>query len=102
MLVGILSSFAQFEADLISARTKAALRVVKANEARSGRPIGNPKFRPVPGPVVELIRELRSTGLSYGRIADELNVRGIPTAQGGRAWYPQTVAGIVKREPATA
>ena len=102
MLVGILASFAAFEADLISARTKAALRVVKENGSRSGRPIGNPTFRPVPGPVVALIRQLRDEGMSYQRIAAELNARQVPTAQGGRAWHPQTVAGIVKRAPVPA
>ena len=60
MLVGILASFAAFEADLISARTKAALEVVRKNGSRSGRPIGNPTFRSVPPAVSTLIRELRS------------------------------------------
>ena len=102
MLASILSAFAAFEADLISARTKAALRVVKQNGSRSGRPIGNPRFRPVPSPVVVLIRQLRGEGMSYRRIADELNARQVPTAQGGRAWHAQTVANVVKRPTLTA
>jgi DNA invertase Pin-like site-specific DNA recombinase len=97
MLSSILASFAAFEADLISARTKAALRVVKQNGSRSGRPIGNPSFRPVRGPVVALIRDLRTEGMSYRRIAVELNARQVPTAQGGSAWHAQTVRGILKR-----
>jgi DNA invertase Pin-like site-specific DNA recombinase len=64
MLVGILASFAAFESDLIAARTRAALRVVKQNGSRSGRPIGNPNFRPVPAPVGALIRNLRTEGMS--------------------------------------
>lgn len=97
MLVGILASFAAFEADLISARTKAALAVVRENGSRSGRPIGNPRFRPVPPTVVGLIGELRAEGGSYRAIADELNRRAIPTAQGGRCWHPQTVANVCNR-----
>lgn len=96
MLIGILSSFAQFEADLISARTKAALAVVKRNGSRIGRPIGNPSFRPVPAAVRALICELRSEGLSYRSIASELNRKEIPTAQGGKQWHPQTVSNVVR------
>lgn len=97
MLVGILSSFAAFEADLISARTKAALAVVKRNGSRSGRPIGNPGFVRVPSEVGSRILELRSEGLSYRRIAEILNADQIPTAQGGRHWHAQTIANIAKR-----
>jgi DNA invertase Pin-like site-specific DNA recombinase len=102
MLVGILASFAAFEADLISARTKAALMVVKQNGSRSGKPIGNPNYRPTPRPIVALIQQLRAEGMSYARVAAELNRRGIPTAQGGRMWHARTVNGIVRRTEATA
>jgi DNA invertase Pin-like site-specific DNA recombinase len=98
MLVSILSSFAAFEADMISARTKAALAHVKRNGSRSGRPIGNPSFRPVPPPVAKLIRELRAEGRSYRAIAETLTERGIPTERGGKCWHAQTIANIATRE----
>jgi DNA invertase Pin-like site-specific DNA recombinase len=97
MLVGILASFAAFEADLISARTKAALDVVRKNGSRSGRRIGNPKFRPVSFEMASRIRELRSDGLSYRRIAEQLNAENVPTMQGGKAWHAQTVSNICVR-----
>jgi DNA invertase Pin-like site-specific DNA recombinase len=97
MLVGILASFAAFEADLISARTKAALAVVKKRGSKSGKPIGNPRFQRVPPAVALLIRKLRSEGQSYRAIAEELNERGFPTAQGGQCWRAQTVLNIAKR-----
>jgi DNA invertase Pin-like site-specific DNA recombinase len=97
VLVGILASFAAFEADLISARTKAALEVVRKNGSRSGRPIGNPAFRSVPRAVSTLIHELRSEGRSYRAIAQTLNERGLPTAQGGKAWHAQTVSNVCRR-----
>ena len=97
MLVGILASFAAFEADLISARTKAALAVVRKNGSRSGKPIGNPNFRPVPPAVAGLICQLRSEGMSYAKIAVTLTERGIPTAQGGKGWQARTVLNIVQR-----
>lgn len=68
MLASILASFAAFEADLISARTKAALAVVRRNGSKSGRKIGNPTFRSVPPTVTALIHELRSEGISADRI----------------------------------
>lgn len=97
MLVGILASFAAFEADLISARTKAALAVVRVNGSRSGRKIGNPTFAPVPSEIAARIRQLRGGGLSYRAIAATLNAEHVPTAQGGKAWHPQTIANVTKR-----
>jgi DNA invertase Pin-like site-specific DNA recombinase len=97
MLVGILASFAAFEADLISARTKAALEVVRQNGSKSGRKIGNPTFARIPAEIEARIRELRGHGLSYARIADTLNADGVPTAQGGALWRPQTIANVCKR-----
>jgi DNA invertase Pin-like site-specific DNA recombinase len=97
MLASILASFAAFEADLISARTKAALAVVRRNGSKSGRKIGNPTFRSVPPTVTALIHELRSEGNSYRRIASTLNERGFPTAQGGKQWHAQTVANVIGR-----
>jgi DNA invertase Pin-like site-specific DNA recombinase len=97
MLVGILASFAAFEADLISARTKAALAVVRRSGSRSGKPIGNPTFRPIPPAIASVITDLRTEGMSYQAIAETLNDRAVPTAQGGKRWYPQTVANVVRR-----
>ena len=97
MLVGILASFAAFEADLISARTRAALKVVKQNGSRSGKPIGNPTFRPIPAPIASVITDLRGEGMSYQAIAETLNQRAVPTAQGGKRWYAQTVSNVVRR-----
>ena len=97
MLVGILASFAAFEADLISARTKAALAVVKKSGSRSGKPIGNPTFRPIPAAIASVITDLRGEGMSYQAIAATLNDRDIPTAQGGKRWYAQTVSNVVRR-----
>ena len=97
MLVGILASFAAFEADLISARTKAALEVVRRNGSRSGRPIGNPAFRAVPRAVSARIHELRLQGLSYRRIAETLNAENVPRMQGGKAWHAQTVSNVCRR-----
>jgi DNA invertase Pin-like site-specific DNA recombinase len=100
MLVSILSSFAAFEADMISARTKAALQHVQAHGSKSGRPVGNPSCRRCPEPVAALIRQLRDQGDSFSRIAAELNERGIPTVQGAASWRHGAVRNILLRQVA--
>jgi len=100
MLVGILASFAAFEADLISARTKAALAVVKKNGSKSGRPIGNPKFGRISSEIEAQIVELRAARMSYRSIAETLNSEQVPTVQGGERWHAQTVSNIVRRAEA--
>jgi DNA invertase Pin-like site-specific DNA recombinase len=96
MLVSVLQAFAAFEADLISARTKAALAVVRRTGSRSGRPIGNPKFQSATPAVQARICRLREEGQTYQSIADELSKEGIPTAQGGQ-WRAATIRLIYLR-----
>jgi DNA invertase Pin-like site-specific DNA recombinase len=96
-MAGMLAVFAQYERDMISARTRDALAIVRKNGSRSGRSIGNPSFRPCPEPIAQLIRDLRAEGRTYQSIAAELGMRGIPTLQGGRSWAPNTVRGIALR-----
>ena len=66
MLAGILASFAAFEADLISARTKAALAVVRTNGSKSGKQIGNPNFARIPSAIESQIVHLRTRDLATG------------------------------------
>jgi DNA invertase Pin-like site-specific DNA recombinase len=97
MLVSILSSFAAFEADMISARTRAALAHVKQHGSKSGRAIGNPNFRACPEPVAQLIRDLRAEGQSYRAIAAELSARTGRRPQGGhRRAVPGRVQGVAR------
>lgn len=35
--------------------------------------------------------EMRERGLSYERIGQALDAEGIPTATGGKRWWPMTV-----------
>jgi DNA invertase Pin-like site-specific DNA recombinase len=96
-MAGMLAVFAQYERDMISARTRSALAHVKRNGSRSGRPIGNPNFLSVSAATGARILELRETGLSYRRIAERLNEENVPTAQGGKCWYARTIQNIVAR-----
>jgi predicted ATPase len=49
-----------------------------------------------PGVVRRMQRE-RTAGKSLAAIADGLNASGVPTAQGGRRWYPATVRYTLRR-----
>jgi DNA invertase Pin-like site-specific DNA recombinase len=90
-MANVLATFAQFERRLISQRTKDALAVKKAQGVRIGRPPVMPKG------VVARISHMRTKGLSYRAIADRLNADGVPTAQGGKQWYPATVRSTIQR-----
>ena len=42
----------------------------------------------------------RASGISFGKIAAALNADGVPTAQGGKRWYPATVKAVVRGQDA--
>jgi DNA invertase Pin-like site-specific DNA recombinase len=92
LFANILAGFAEFEADLISARTRAGLEGARLR----GRYAGNPAFGRVPEDVRMRIRMLRASGLGLERIAETLNREHVPTARGGR-WTKGTIAAILKR-----
>jgi DNA invertase Pin-like site-specific DNA recombinase len=77
-MANVLATFAQFERWLIGQRTR-------ASGVRPGRPVSLPVV------VRERIAAERANGLSFAAIAEELNADRVPTAQGGRRWWPSTV-----------
>lgn len=83
-----LAAAAEFERNLISERTKAALAVKKAQGVRLGRPTQLPRE------VVERIVVERAAGAGYQRVADGLNRDQVPTAQGGARWYAGTIRAV--------
>jgi hypothetical protein len=46
---------------------------------------------------IDRIRRERAAGKSLAAIAEGLNADRIPTAQGGRCWYPATIRHTLKR-----
>jgi len=87
----VLASFARCERGSISERTKAALALKRAQGVRLGRPPQMSEH------AIERIRRERAAGKSLAAIANGLNADRIPTAQGGRRWYPATVRYTLKR-----
>ncbi len=64
-----------------------------ASQLRNGR--GRP--RALPKQVVERVEAAHAGGRSLGEIARELNADNVPTAQGGRQWWPSTVRAVLNR-----
>lgn len=91
LVANVIASVAQWERRIIGQRTKEALAVKKAQGVRIGRP------PTLPMTVGRRIQRERSKGKSFAAIADSLNRAGIPTSQGGRAWYPATVRSVLRR-----
>lgn len=51
----------------------------------------------VPPRVLARIRVARAAGRSYRQIAADLNASRVPTAHGGRQWWPSTVRTVLQR-----
>jgi DNA invertase Pin-like site-specific DNA recombinase len=90
-MANVLATFAQFERRLIGQRTREALAEKRKAGVRLGRP---PR---VPRRVVGRIRREREAGRTLATIANGLNADGVPTAQGGRKWWPATVRAVLSR-----
>lgn len=93
LMMHVLSALAEWERAMISDRTKAALKAVQARGTRVGRKSNiNPE-------TLRLISALRSSGLSWQKVADALAAEGVPTSQGGQ-WHAATVRRLAARESA--
>lgn len=86
----VVAVFANLERRLIGERTKAGLAEARRRGARLGRP------RLLPDDVVRRILVEREGGAALQAIADRLTAEGVAGAQGGRRWYPSTVAAVLK------
>jgi DNA invertase Pin-like site-specific DNA recombinase len=91
MVAGVLMQFAQFERELTSERTKAALAVKRASGARLGR------RSQLSQRVIDRIRREHESGTSMRAIATGLNEDAIPTGQGGAQWHASTVRSVLQR-----
>ena len=87
----LLATFAQFERGLISKRTRAALARTRSRGVRLGRPPTMSRY------ASDRIKRERKAGKSLAAIANGLNTDRVPTAQGGRRWYPATIRHTLNR-----
>ena len=86
----MLAAAAQYERELIAARTRDALAQARERGVRLGRPVT------LPEQVRQQIADDRAAGRSLRQIADQLTDDQVPTAQGGTRWYASTVAAVLR------
>jgi DNA invertase Pin-like site-specific DNA recombinase len=107
-MLHLYAALSEKERELISSRTKCALKVLKD----SGRKLGNPtnldeaRMRSnvtnrknaddFASNVMSTIVSYKASGLTLQSIADKLNELGVKTVRGG-AWHPSTVSNILNR-----
>ncbi len=90
LIANVMASVAEWEREVIGQRTSEALRAAQARGVRVGRPPA------VPLPLQRIVAD-HQDGLSFRAIAEFLNAEGVPTAHGGAAWHPSTVARVYRR-----
>ena len=103
LVLNVLGSVAQWERESNGERVKAAMSVKKS----AGQRVGDVPYgfdladdgatlveNPNEQKALELIRELRAKGLSFRKIASELESRGIETKKGRSTWQPQTISNL--------
>ena len=96
MMAMNLVNFAQYERELISERTKAALAAKKRRGERIGRP------RAASASVVRRIVQDREAGLTYDAIASALTAANVLSPLGKPTWQPSTVRRIYTSATAQA
>lgn len=99
LLANVLSSVAQFEADVASERTKAA----QATRRARGERVGPRYYGDSAGENAEAVLEAFREAGSYHGAARLLNERGVPTRHGrskngeSRGWWASSVGKMVQR-----
>ena len=102
LMRAMVQAFAAYERALIRARTRAALRALRAKGQRAGEvPLGYRLAADKKGlledveemAAIDQARQLRAEGLSYGRIAAEMDRRGLRPR--GTRWHAMTVSRMV-------
>ncbi len=106
MVFRMLAVLAEFERDLVSERTKAALAYKKAQGKRVGKiPFGfdlgtdgeSLIENDVEQAALQRIYSLRCEGMSLRKIAEELRHLGIKTKEGKEAWSAKVVRSMLNR-----
>jgi DNA invertase Pin-like site-specific DNA recombinase len=103
MVFRMLAVLAEFERDMVSERTRAAMGYMKSQGQRVG---SIPYGKRLAGngvdlvdddaeqQIIGLVRGLRHSGYTLAAIAEELDRRGFKPR--GARWHPQTIKNIVK------
>lgn len=108
----LMAAVAEHEADMISARTKAALAAAKARGVRlggcrdrdaaaaglaAGRAVQAARAAEAAALVMPLVVRLRAEGRSWAAIARQLEAEGVPTTSGAGSWTSSNVSRLAAR-----
>lgn len=93
LIAHVLISVAEFEREMISDRTKAGLAAAKSKGVKLGASV----LPGVSDVLCERISAMRADGMTLIGIADQLNEEKVPTARGGKRWWPSTVNAVLSR-----
>ncbi|KRF24769.1 hypothetical protein ASG95_09820 [Phycicoccus sp. Soil803] len=85
----VLAAAAEYERDLIAARTREGMAQRRLEGVNLGRP------RVVPEWVIARIVNERASGATLRGIAEGLTSDGVPTARGGSPWRTSSVQGLL-------
>lgn len=85
----VLAAAAEYEREIIGARTREGMAQRRAEGHHMGRP------RTLPEQVVIRVVRKRLAGERLQQIAEGLTLDGVPTARGGREWSTSTVQGLL-------
>ncbi len=86
LVANVFACVAEWEREIIAARTKDGLASLRAK----GVPSGRPAVSDLPA-LSARIHAMRAAGRTYQSIADTLNAEGVPTLRGGAEWRPSAV-----------
>jgi DNA invertase Pin-like site-specific DNA recombinase len=95
LVANVFASVAEWEREVIAARTKEGLKAAR----EAGRPISGPSLVDRPE-LASRVRDLRSSGLTLRQICERLNSEGVPTLRGGRTWRPSSIQALFRRRDA--
>lgn len=87
-MLGMHAVMAQLFRDTIAENTKTVLQ----HKRSKGQRVGRPGVHEIPT-LERRIRKLREDGWTYQRIADQLNLDGVPTLRGAALWQVSSVRG---------
>lgn len=90
LVANVFASVAEWEREIIAARTQESL----VSRRASGRPISRPAVVDR-GELAERIQSMRTGGATMQAIADALNAEGMPTLRGGTEWRPSAVQSAI-------
>lgn len=107
LMRSIVDAFAEYERNIIAARTAAALAQKKARGEKTGGdvPFGyrlaedgvHLERHEAEAEALEIITALRDRGYSLRAICAELEARGVHTKQGKAKWQPKVISRILDR-----